>query len=355
MTWVIESKNIICSLKGTDEYKTKYFLKNSKNGKEYIALHWPGIPCIIYDKFNDDILGNFNWYYSKQIGYVYAHTSEGLNITMHKFVMKSQSEYINTPENTSIDHINYIKTFNVAENLRYATQDQQNSNRDTRKDKLPPPQELINIGITTLPKHIRYDKSEKKFIIERTHPGLEFIDKPFNYSGTKSCNVSIIYKYYDILKKVECLNKLVLTPEKVVFLEKQKNLYKEYQDITFLITGELPELINYFSDYDYTRLEKYLTDAEKEYSRNGLPENCSINISDLPEYVCYVKEKGVRGDKFYVSRHHPKLKEAGINDTSTTASKKIKTEEKYSQVMKILEIINTCTISELREKLTNDK
>jgi hypothetical protein len=269
--------------------------------------------------------------------------------------MKSQSDFFDNPEKASIDHINYIKTFNVRENLRYATQGDQNSNRDTRKDKIAPPKELMDIGITTLPRYVRYDNSEKKFVIDQKHPALDLIDKSFNYSGTKSCNVSMIYKYYDILKKIEHLNKLSLSPEKLAFLEKQKGLYKEYQDITFLITGETPGMLKYFSDYDYNCLEKYLTPEELEYSRRGLPEKCTINVSDLPEYVCYVKEKGIRGDKFYVSRHHPKLKAAGINDTSTTASKKITIEEKYKQVNKLLEIIDSYQGDELKQALSNYK
>ena len=350
MVWEIESSVIKYRVRGSEDMKTKYFLKNSENGKEYVVLHWPGIPCIIYDKFNDHIIDDYNWYYLKDSGYVRTRNNKQMN--MHGFIMEQLG--MDKPENNSIDHINYIKTFNVQENLRYLAQSEQNSNRDTRKDKIPPPLELINIGITTLPRYIRYDKNEKKFIIERMHPGLDLIDNSFNYSGTKSDKVSMIYKYYDILRKVECLNKLALTPEKLAFLEKQKGLYKEYQDITFLITGETPGMLKYFSDYDYNSLEKYLTPEELEYSRRGLPEKCNINVNDLPEYVCYVKEKGIRGDKFYVSRHHPKLKAAGINDVSTTASKKITTEEKYKQVNKLLETINSYQGDELKQALSND-
>jgi hypothetical protein len=355
MNWKIESSEIICRLKASENNKIKYFLKNSENGKEYVALHWEGIPCIIYSKEDDIVLDSFNWYYNKHLGYVYTHVPGQSNTTMHSFIMKSQSDFFDNPEKASIDHINYIKTFNVRENLRYATQGDQNSNRDTRKDKIAPPKELMDIGITTLPRYVRYDNSEKKFVIDQKHPALDLIDKSFNYSGTKSCNVSIIYKYYDILKKIEHLNKLSLSPEKLAFLEKQKGLYKEYQDITFLITGETPGMLKYFSDYDYNCLEKYLTPEELEYSRRGLPEKCTINVSDLPEYVCYVKEKGIRGDKFYVSRHHPKLKAAGINDTSTTASKKITIEEKYKQVNKLLEIIDSYQGDELKQALSNYK
>lgn len=352
MGWEIESSVVFAKLRDTEHNKTKYFLKNYENGKEYVALHWEGIPCIIYDKEYDDVIDDYTWSYNKVSGYSYTHSDKNTK-TMHIIIMEHLG--MDKPEDTSIDHINYIKTFNVAENLRYATQSEQMSNRDTRKDKIPPPQELINIGITTLPRYVRYDNSEKKFVIERSHQGLELVDKSFNYSGTKSDKVSMIYKYYDILKKVECLNKVVLTPEKVAFLEKQKELYKEYQDITFLITGETPCMLKYFSDYDYNSLEKYLTPEELEYSRRGLPEKCNINVSDLPEYVCYVKEKGIRGDKFYVSRHHPKLKAAGINDTSTTASKKITTEEKYKQVIKLLETIDSYQGDELKQALSNDK
>ena len=348
MPWEITARVVLCRIRGSEDNKIKYYVNNQESGKEYVVLHWPGIPCIVYDKYNENLLDSYNWSYSKQNGYAYTHIDEKENISMHVLIMRDKTE--NVDKTLSVDHINYFKTFNICENLRYAIQSEQNSNRDTRKDKLGPPKELIEIGITSLPKHIRYDNTEKKFVIERKHPGCQLVDASFNYSGSKSTNVSVIYKYYDILKKLDYLNKLVQTPEHSEFIEMQNKLYKEFQDISLLITGEKPVLPRYFSEQNYTDLEQYLTEHEKEYSRRGLPE--TFEITKLPEYVCYVKEKGYRGDKFYVSRHHPKIKEAGLTDISTSASKKTTTKEKYDEVIKLLETINSCRSSELKEVLS---
>jgi hypothetical protein len=347
MAWEITSKVVLCRVKASNDNKIKYYITNQESGKEYVVLHWPGIPCIVYDKNNEDILDSYNWYYVKDSGYVYANIGNKKQISMHVFIMKDSVE--NTDNTLSVDHINYFKTFNVRENLRYATINQQISNRDTRKDKVGPPKELVDIGVTSLPKHVRYDKTENKFVIERKHPGIEYVDGSFNYSGTKSTNVSIIYKFYDILKKLGYLDKLANTPERNAFLEKQLILYKEYQDICFLITGERPESPRYSNEFNYTEYEQYLTEDEKEYSRRGLPE--TFTVEKLPEYVCYVKQTDKRGDKFYVSRHHPKLKAAGITDFCTTASKKISTISKYNEIITLLDTINTCDVSELKEVL----
>ena len=338
MEWTITFKNAIGRLKGTEFNKTKYIVKNDT--QEYVVLHWPGAPCIVYDKINESLISNYSWWYSKINGYVYAHDENGGTISMHSIIMKQSKDL-------SIDHINYIKTFNILDNLRYASQSEQNSNRPTRKDKLPPPKELIDIGIIDLPRHVRYDTGEKKFVIEKNHPGIAKITGTFNYSGTKSTTVSMIYKYYDILKKLDYLNTLIMSQERILFLEKQKQLFKDYSDIAFLITGEKVDDINYLENCDYKSLEQYLTDTERSYERGNLPET----IPKLPPYCCYVKEKGNRGDNFYVSKHHPNLKAIGRGDIKTTGSKGVTTMEKYNKVLVLLDTINSFKGDELTEKL----
>ena len=66
------------------------------------------------------------------------------------------------------------------------------------------------------------------FIIERKkHPGVLKLDEQgikFNCSGTKSSAFSVIYKYYDILKKVEQINQLA-DPEKVSFIHSKSFIF----------------------------------------------------------------------------------------------------------------------------------
>ena len=329
MNWVVTKKVVLGNVRGTNDNKTKYYVTNGD--KQYIVLHWPGIPCVVYDSVFDVDFDSYKWY-ENQNGYIVTHNKDKKIVYMHSLIL-------NKVEGKSIDHINYIKSFNVSENLRYATQSEQNTNRKDRKDKCGPPKELLDIGITNLPRYIRYDYSEGKFVIERMHPGIA-ISGTFNYSGSKSKNVSMIYKYYDIIKKLEYLNGLVESPERKTFLELQKSLFMEYSDISFLITGiRIPE-INYRTECNSKSLEKYLTEDELEYSRRGLPKDFE---GVLPEYCCYVKENGYRGDSFYISHHHPHLKEIKRTDLKTTASKKVTTQEKYNNLLTLIEIVNNYT------------
>ena len=175
MTWIIQQKLPQERVKGTNIFKMKYKVYNSENTKNIIVIYWKDGPLTIYDEIYDISLSQYNWSYNKKSGYMYTHfndiNSESSTITMHKLIMTLANKEKQT--NESIDHINQIKTHNVLENLRFVTQSIQNSNRQTRSDRLAPPQELINIGINELPRYIRYDNSENKFVIERNHPGIE--------------------------------------------------------------------------------------------------------------------------------------------------------------------------------------
>jgi hypothetical protein len=343
MDWKIILKTATSQLRGSGNInKMKYIVTNGN--KEFVVLYWPGAPCIIYDRIHDDILVRYNWCYMKHTGYAYAH-GENHNTCMHSLIMNQ------TPEGKTVDHINFIKTFNVNDNLRFATQGEQNINRENRKDKAPPPQQLIDIGVTTLPRHIRYDHGEKKFVIERTHPASKVTS--FNCSGSKSANVSIFYKYYEILKRLKGLDKIIQTPEQLAFIQLQKQLYKDYCDITFLVTGEpVTKIINYETiEYDeiLSVLEQHLTENERLYERRGLPENDFIE--DLPKYCCYTKAKGNRGDQFYISRHHPKLKAINQTDLKTSGSKAVTKKEKYDHILNLLKTIDLHEGDDLKKAL----
>jgi hypothetical protein len=304
----------------------------------------------------DDVLSKYSWWYSRPTGYIYAHNksteSDTASVTMHAVIMRNLQ---GIPENdtTSVDHLNYIKTFNVCENLRYVSQSEQNTNRQNRTDKALPPKELQDIGIQSLPRYVRYDKSEQKFVVERKHPGFAKLTEPFNSSGTKSKHVSMIYKYYDVLKKLDYLNKLMDTPERKDLIQKQNNLYQVYCDISKLITGnDITDVIKYDNtECDYKSLEKHLTDAELKYELRNLPENCDVNVQDLPKYCCYEKPKCNHGELFYISHNHPHLKAIGAKSIKTTSSKSITIEYKYRELRDMLEIIDANEGEELKQVL----
>jgi hypothetical protein len=170
------------------------------------ALWWPvlGDKVIAYDAEYDAEIAKYNWFITN--GYAYNHKAG----YMHQFIANLAGITASSATNLSIDHINVYKLDNRAKNLRLATQSEQNSNRHTRADKKPPCEEIQALGITELPKHVRWDKTEKKFIIEK-HPVLldevqHGIRKKACMSGSKSVTLTILQKYQDILARLDDLN-----------------------------------------------------------------------------------------------------------------------------------------------------
>lgn len=349
MSWKVIEKTNCKKSNGTINYKNKYLIENNE-GIQRFVLQWEDKPCIIYNKEYDELISKYNWSYHKDTGYVYTHKfNNNKSIYMHQLIMQQSNN--DKKENETVDHINQIKTHNIIENLRYTSQSEQNVNRQKRSDKLPPPKELIEIGITELPRYVRYDNSQGKFIIEKCHPGFTKVEN-FNQSGTKSSKVSMIYKYYDILKKLDYLNSLVYDDYSQEFIDKQRKLFEEYNEISRLITGKEVEYI-YHNKCEYKELEKYLTNEEKEYERRGLPEEATINVKDLPKYCCYSKGSDKRGDSFYISRHHPHLKDINVKDVKTSTSKLVSTEQKYKDMLNLLDIIDNNEGEELKNALKN--
>jgi hypothetical protein len=120
-----------------------------------------------------------------------------------------------------------------------ATQSQQNANRCTRRDKLSPHQSLKEIGIKELPRHVRWDNTEKKFIIEK-HPVLRKQVEAGQrrkavMSGTKQQHLSVVEKYNDILERLQQLDSMMEATD-VEFLGHRAELKQEYQDIMKTVT-----------------------------------------------------------------------------------------------------------------------
>ena len=162
------------------------------------------------------------------MGYVFNHSAK----YMHQLI-STEAQIPNFQNmNLSVDHIDRIKIDNRVKNLRMASQSEQNSNRDTRSDKKAPSEELTNAGISELPKYVRWDNSETKFVIDK-HPQLiqEALGgkrKKAQMSGSKSSKLSIIEKYQDILARLEELDMNMYDPEFKELIKKNK---KEYDDI----------------------------------------------------------------------------------------------------------------------------
>lgn len=232
MTIQLVSHTIIGKVKGKNSLKYKYRIR-MEDGREYMVLKWDGVESIVYDACFDEEMSKYNWCYNKRTGYVYAHLKNNDALYMHRAV--AHLGRIQTSRELSIDHIAFKhKTDNRLDNLRATTQSVQNSNRANRSDKKPPCQELQDKGIEALPRYVRWDASEKKFIIER-HPILlkeadDGLRKKPTMSGSKA-GTDIKRKYDDIINKLKGLDDRYYTQEHFDFEEKQKKLEYDYFQI----------------------------------------------------------------------------------------------------------------------------
>ena len=318
-------------VKNTNIYKYKYYV--TLNGKNYISLFWDGLENpIVYDEDDDEEVGKHNWYVM-QVGYA---SSRGKY--MHKLVHKCDNDM-------TVDHINEVKLDNRKCNLRTASQSEQNSNRAIRSDKLPPPQELIDAGITELPKHIRWDKSEEKFIIEK-HPTLlnevsqGIRKKPF-MSGTKSKKLTILQKYSDIKARLEELNgQNPSNDERIEFQALKDVLNSEYELIkeAIYLYNDLPYTKPVHEDEPNIDIERNTLPNRK--TKSNLPDGCGVTLDMLPKYCYYRPLSDKRGDFFVIDRH-PRLEK---KTWSTTSSSKFTTKQKFEMMMN-----KYCEIDEIGE------
>lgn len=148
---------------------------------------------------------NITWY-CHQIGYVCATVYNEKDKSFKYLHNELLTNFIQNDDiNLSVDHINRDKLDNRLENLRWASQSLQNTNRDKvsrHKNAREIPQELIDAGITKFPKYITYNyeiydkekKSSRSFFRIENHPSYP------NTWSSKSNKVNIIDKYNEIIQ-----------------------------------------------------------------------------------------------------------------------------------------------------------
>lgn len=330
MPFSVISRRDFQNVRGYDDVKIKYEVCD-ENGNKLCVMTWgllQGKPLVFDQKYDTDHISNYTWSVSTS-GYAQARDVG----YMHTLVAKLKGMEI--PQGMSIDHINRCKLDNREINLRVATQSEQNSNRNTRSDKIPPCQKLVDNGITELPKYVRWDKLEEKFVIEK-HPALnaevqEGKRKKAVMSGSKSKSISIIEKYQDILARLQQLKDTLETDEFIAQREARK---QEYAEICACI-DTYENRVDPSQDQTPTpQIEAVRHTAPGKKTVSKLPDGCGVRPEDIPKFCYYKPETATRGDKFVIDKH-PALLNVGKRQWSTTEKKSVSTKEKFEQMMEM--------------------
>jgi hypothetical protein len=204
---------------------------------------------VVYDKSHHALVKDFSWYElnsyvackpTREQSRAHPDLSEmyknrGKDIYMHDFILRYCEREPCPPGKTNVDHCNWEILDNRRKNLRWADMSDQNSNRGDRADKIPPAPELQAAGVDRYPRHVRYDKSEGNFIIEK-HPLLvqeckEGLRKKANMSCTKARNLNLMQKYQDALRRLQELDDRYLTDELRAFESLKDQNTKELAEI----------------------------------------------------------------------------------------------------------------------------
>lgn len=164
-------------------------------------------------------------------------------VYLHHTVMSAVRDGAPMPPGTSIDHINWTKTDNRRDNLRVATQGEQQHNRYDHADRKAPHADLLELGIKRLPRFMSYDDTfEMKYVFD--------LPCGQRISGTKSAKVSHVNKFRDALEKM--IASYNISDEDKAFYELRIRLAQEHNDIVAAAHAAQPDV---FPDGPYTDVD----------------------------------------------------------------------------------------------------
>ena len=332
------NSNEVLIFQNTDDYTKIAFMKVSQT--KYTIIDFEFIDNIVPFSWH---LGNHGYIVhtltkttAKDIS---SHTAK--SIYLHQFIMKYFKEEECPEKCTSVDHINHYKLDNRMCNLRWANQSLQITNRTARSDQKPPPNELQEMNILAYPRHIRYDNSQQRYILEK-HP--ELINKGMvRINGTRTG--TIYEKYYDILKKGQTLdNECYNTTETSETNTKYKQIcevidsFNEYMNQPILCQ---PMLI----PSSYKEHLEILCMSNKINTESSSSNNDTYH---LPKFCYFSQAKPGRGCCFKIDKSHPNYEQAPKKQSSSSIS--LSTKEKYDEFMQMLNALeNDLPIPEMKQ------
>lgn len=319
--------------------------------KRYYVIDWDTLRSpIVYDENMHDAVKDTNW---SVFDTFYAQHRAGGGTYMHHHILKTATGTDPRVEGMTVDHINEFKLDNRLANLRIASQSQQNSNRATRSDRLPPPAELQAVGIQECPRHVRWDRGEAKFVIEK-HPALlkrvaDNKQKKPVMSGSKSAKLTVVQKYQDILAKLKELDVEAgfATAEAHDFAERKKQLGDEYMAIVRAVRGpEFPDprpSATMAGGAGSSGVEAARAAPPGRKKPSNLPADCGVTVDMLPPCTYYMVPRGTNGDRFCLDIGRG----PGAYRWASTSSKTVTTKDKYEELMEHIAQLP----AELRAKL----
>jgi hypothetical protein len=307
------------------ETKYKYVLTDDITVFWWDSLKYP----VIFDTKLTENVGRYKWYINRS-GY-----AQKDDVLMHHLVYGDN----HNSQHKQIVHLNGFKLDNRCSNLHIVEGRGILTDRVERVDKKPPPQELVDVGVTQLPRFVRWDSSEKKFIIQN-HPTLQrdvdskLRTKPI-ISGSKSSKMGIVEKYSDILVKLQDLDKRCPTFNESKFNVKEQ-LAREYLAVCNAIRhfdgGNLVFVVPSQTPSPSPSPNTICSSAAETRKKKA-------NELELPKYCTYRPATKGRGDMFVIERH-PTLIANNRTSTSTCSSRSVGFDEKYNDIMRKLQILD---------------
>lgn len=300
---------------------------------------------IIDRKFENDILKH-RWFMNN--GYVFCKLKNA-NTTgeyLHRYIMLNCLG-LQPKEGESVDHINWKKMDNRQSNLRFASQSLQNRNRDVRSDqrRVQPQPELQELGIDEYPKGVRYDPTEKRFVIDK-HPQLTKEGKKTKSSTRKG---SLLNKYYDICMKGHEMDKMQSdnVNSSSAFITSFSHylytveLFNQETGNHDIFDKKLPQVRPTFESHAKL-LEfhnKVTVNYTNEVDKDEIVYNADVKDADasmvlkqdmIPQHVTYNKAKPGRGSKFtYEQKYNGKK----ISKQLSSGKRDKTLKEKYDEMI----------------------
>ncbi len=332
----------------------------SKTGKitlNYECVSYNGKDCVVFkintsmdvnnlvviDADDFDKIKYLTWYIQNN-GYICTQNSSGLKLYLHCLIM-GRTSYEDNKLNTSVDHINRIRTDNRKENLRLATNTEQRKNQEmrTRGNGMP---ENIGVNKTDIPRCVWYIKSKPT-----KGDGFRIRIKKFNNVDLtsnlcKDQNVSLKLKFEQIKKELRYIKELYPDEFEKHYIEYEHNqhdieLIEEFNTIIKLSEFQektkcqvIPNRKNYIKE-DFNGMNNEEIEMLKTYDpalKNGkkikssLPKDCDITQNMIPRYCYYTIQKSTSACKFRID-DHPGLHKKSTWDT--TSSDSVSIQEKF--------------------------